>query len=195
MVNCVAGTKPIDIDKNKLNKDFLSTTELARLCGVSRFTVINWVNKGRINTLKTIGGKNRIPATEAITFLESMHCQSSHETENDLSPDALGHCWEYPRKTNCDNSCKSCLIYGREVDYCFIVVRQFGKGEIHCEGDCLKCEYFGEFFGFYGEDSQAREQSDANGKSAAAAKMNFLYNFAYGIGRGVHGLKKKGKVK
>jgi len=195
MVNCVAGKKPIDIDKNKLNKDFLSTTELARLCGVSRFTVINWVNKGKINTLKTIGGKNRIPATEAIAFLESMHCQASHETENDLAPDTMGHCWEYPRKTNCDNRCAGCLIYGREVDYCFIVARQFGKGVIHCEGDCLKCEYFGEFFGVYSEDSQAREQSDENGKSAATAKTNFLYNFAYGIGRGVHGLKKKGKVK
>ena len=194
MVN-TAREKPMKIDKNKLNKDFLSTTELARLCGVSRFTIINWINKGKINTFKTVGGKHRIPATEATAFLESMHCQSSYETENGLAPDALGHCWEYPRKTNCDNNCKSCLIYGREVDYCFIVVRQFGKGVINCQGDCLRCEYFGEFFGFYSEDSQAREQSDENGKNIAAAKRNFLYNFAYGIGRSVHGLKKKGEVK
>ena len=195
MVNCVAGKKPIGIDKNKLNKDFLSTTELARLCGVSRFTVINWVNKGRINTLKTIGGKNRIPATEATLFLESMHCRNSYKTENGLAPDALGHCWEYPRKTNCDNRCKSCLIYGREVDYCFIVVRQFGKGAIQCQGDCLRCEYFGEFFGLYSEGLQAEELPDENSKKVATTKSNILYNFAYGIGRGVHGLKKKGKVK
>ncbi|MFC1675475.1 helix-turn-helix domain-containing protein [Planctomycetota bacterium] len=195
MVNSTARRKLMKIDKNKLNKDFLSTTELARLCGVSRFSIINWVKQGKINTLRTVGGKHRIPVAEAIEFLETMHCQSSHETESDLAPDALGHCWEYPRKTNCDNRCKSCLIYGREVDYCFIVVRQFGKGVIHCKGDCLRCEYFGEFFGFYGEDSQGQEQSDENDKNIAIAKRHFLYNFAYGIGRGVHGLKKKGKVK
>ena len=36
--------------KNKisLRKDSLTTTELAKLCGVSRFTIINWVNRGKI---------------------------------------------------------------------------------------------------------------------------------------------------
>ena len=194
MSSSTAREKPVAIDRTKLGgKDFLSTSELAKLCGVSRFSIINWVKQGKINTLKTVGGKHRIPVAEAIEFLENMHCQSSNETESDLVPDALGHCWEYPRKTNCDNRCKSCLIYGREVDYCFIVVKQFGKVVINCKGDCLRCEYFGEFFGFYGADSQDREQFDENDKKIAIAKRNFLYNFAYGVGRGVQGLKKKGK--
>jgi len=40
------------ITKNKINlrKDCLTTTELAKLCGVSRFTIINWVNQGKIRT-------------------------------------------------------------------------------------------------------------------------------------------------
>ena len=195
MTNSTLRKKPMTVNKENLDNDFMSTTELAKLCGVSRFTIINWINEGRINTLKTVGGKNRIPVEEAISFLESMHRQNFHKTESDLAPDALGHCWEYPRKTNCDNRCKSCLIYGREVDYCFIVVRQFGKGVIRCKGDCLRCEYFGEFFGFYSEDLQAEELPDENGKKAATTKKTFLYSFAYSIGRGVHGLKKKGKVK
>jgi hypothetical protein len=81
------------------------------------------------------------------------------------------------------------------VDYCFIVVRQFGNGVIRCQGDCLRCEYFGEFFGFYSEGLQAEELPDENDKRAATTKRNLLYDLAYGIGRGVHGLKKKGKVK
>jgi excisionase family DNA binding protein len=195
MVNSTLREKLKIISKDNLDNDFMSTTELARYCGVSRFTINNWINKGRINTLKTVGGKNRIPATEAISFIESMHRRDFRKTENSLVTDALGHCWEYPRKTNCNNRCKSCLIYGREVDYCFIAVRQFGEGVIRCQGDCLSCEYFGEFFGFYNEGLQAEELPEDNDKRAATTKRNVLYKFGYGIGRSVHRLKKKGKVK
>jgi len=195
MVNLTFEKKPMTINKNKYDDDFISTTELAQLCGVSRFTIINWINKGRINTIKTVGGKNRIPVTEAASFLESMNRQSLYKAENNLSPGALGHCWEHPQKTNCDNRCKSCLMYGREVDYCFIVVRQFGKGVIRCKGDCLRCDYFCEFFGLYNEELHAEELSDETDKNTTTTKRTFLYNFAYGLGRGVHGLKKKGKVK
>lgn len=191
MVNSTVREKPMTIDKIKLEKDYLSTTELAKLCGVSRFTIINWANKGKINAFKTVGGKYRIPVTEAISFLESLHWQTSHKNKNDLAPNTLGHCWEYPRRTNCDNRCKDCLMHGREVDYCFIVVRQFGKGVIRCQGDCLNCEYFGEFFGFYSEGSQAEEPYDEKSKKTTTEKNNFLYNFAYSIGRGVHVLKRK----
>jgi len=195
MINSTITEKPITINKIKLEKDYLSTTELAKLCGVSRFTIINWTNQGKINAFRTIGGKYRIPVTEAISFLENLHRQISHKNMNDLAPDALGHCWEYPRKTNCDNRCKNCLIHGREVDYCFVVVRQFGKGVIRCKGDCLNCEYFSEFFGFYSKGPQAEEPPDESSKKAVTAKKTFMYNFVYGIGRGVHGLKRKGKVK
>lgn len=195
MINSTVKEKPVTINEIKLGKDYLSTTELAKLCGVSRFTIINWTNQGKINAFKTVGGKYRIPVTEAISFLENLHKQISHKNKNELAPDSLGHCWEYPRKTNCDNRCKNCLIHGREVDYCFVVVRQFGKGVIRCKGDCLNCEYFGEFFGFYSKGPQAEEPPDEHNKKTATAKRNFMYNFVYGIGRGVHGLKRKGKVK
>ena len=191
MISSTVREKPMTIDKVKLEKDYLSTTELAKLCGVSRFTIINWTNQGKINAFKTIGGKYRIPVAEAISFLESLHWKTSHKTKRGLAPDALGHCWEYPEKTNCDNKCKNCLIHKREIDYCFIVVRQFGKRVIRCQGDCLNCEYFGEFFGFYSGSSQAKEPFDEKGKKTAAEKKNFLYNCAYSVGRGVHVLKRK----
>ena len=191
MVNSTVREKPMTIDKIKLEKDYLSTTELAKLCGVSRFTIINWTNQGKINAFRTVGGKYRIPVAEAISFLESLHCQTSHKGRDSLAPDALGHCWEYPQKTNCDNKCGDCLIHKREIDYCFIVVRQFGKGVIRCQGDCLNCDYFGEFFGFYSEGPQTEEPSDEKSKEATRGKRNFLYNFVYSVGRGAHVLKRK----
>ncbi|MBF0254401.1 MAG: hypothetical protein HQL11_04680 [Candidatus Omnitrophica bacterium] len=39
---------------------------------MSRFTVINWINKGKIRTICTVGGQRRIPVDEAQAIVERM---------------------------------------------------------------------------------------------------------------------------
>ena len=197
MIRHTVREKVVADNRTKLEKDYLTTTELAKLCGVSRFTVLNWIKRGKIDTIRTIGGKYRIPASEAISLLETLGRRTSRTSERVLAADALGHCWEYPKKTNCDNKCGDCLIHEKELDYCFVVVRQFGKDVIRCKGDCLDCEYFGEFFGFYNRQPQLQGSPIQNREEPTELKQGFLYNFVYGVGRGVQILKKKerGKVK
>lgn len=176
------------ITKNKINlrKDCLTTTELAKLCSVSRFTIINWVNRGKIRTMKTVGGHCRIPISEAISFYESFQ-----KGRSKLASESLCHCWEYSQKANCDKECKSCLLYGSRINYCFVVVRELGKEVIHCKGDCLNCDYFEEFFSSYSKNEQLNETYEAKSEKATTNKKNFLYNFAYGVGRGLQGVKGK----
>ena len=176
------------ITKNKINlrKDCLTTTELAKLCGVSRFTIINWVNRGKIRTMKTVGGHCRIPISEAISFYEAFQKEKSGVTS-----ESLCHCWEYPQKTNCDKECKNCLLYKKRINHCFVVVREFGKEVLHCEGDCLNCDYFEEFFSSYRKSEQLNETHDTESEKAATDKKSLLYNFVYGVGRGVQGVKEK----
>lgn len=176
------------ISKNKisLRKDYLTTTEVAKLCGVSRFTIINWVNRGKIKTMKTTGGHCRIPVSEAISFYESFY----KETDNVKSHSSC-YCWEYPQKTNCHKECKNCLLYKSRINYCFVVVRQFSKEVIHCDGDCLNCDYFEEFFTSYSESRHPKEAADSRGDKRARDKKSFLYNFVYGVGRGIQGVKGK----
>ncbi len=152
------------IAKNKitLRKDYLTTTELAKLCGVSRFTIINWVNRGKIRTMKTTGGHCRIPVSEAVSFYESFYKETG-----DVKSQSSCHCWEYPQKTNCNKECKNCLLYKSRINYCFVVVRQFGKEVIHCGGDCMSCDYFEEFFTSYGESEQLNKTHDAEIERAA----------------------------
>ena len=178
-------------DETKPQKNYLTTTEFARLCGVSRFTIRNWIKQRKIKAVRTVGRQYRIPVSEAISFLETMHLEAFHKDESGLTPGSLRHCWEYPKKTNCDKKCRDCLIHGRDIDYCFIVVRQFGKGVIRCKGDCLNCGYFEEFFSFYRKRTQLEEPYDKKSKKATKEKKNFMYNFAYGVGRGVNVLKRK----
>jgi excisionase family DNA binding protein len=162
-------------------KEYLTTTELAKFCGVSRFTILSWIDKGKISTIRTVGGKHRIPVSEAISFLETLQRKNSPKEKKVTTSGALGHCWEYLQKTNCERECKNCLIYGREIDYCFVVVRQFGKGVIRCMGDCLSCGYFERFFGSHSKSGTLEETSDAKSAEVATDKKNFLDNFIYDI--------------
>ena len=176
------------VTKNKINlrKDCLTTTELAKLCGVSRFTIINWVNRDKIRTMKTVGGHCRIPISEAISFYEAFHKENSG-----AASESLCHCWEYPQKTNSEKECESCLLYKSRINYCFVVVREFGKEVIHCKGDCLNCDYFEEFFSSYSKSEQLNEVHEDKGEKVAKDKKSFLYSFAYGVGRGIQEVKEK----
>ncbi len=162
-------------------KEYLTTTELAKFCGVSRFTILSWIDKGKISTIRTVGGKHRIPVSEAISFLETLQRKSSTKEKKVATSGSLGHCWEYLQKTNCERECKNCLIYGREIDYCFVVVRQFGKGVIRCMGDCLSCGYFEKFFGSHSESGNTEKTSDGRFANVATDKKNFLDNFIYDV--------------
>ncbi len=177
----IVGKKTMAEDETKAQKNYLTTTELARLCGVSRFTIINWLNQGKIGATRTVGGHYRIPVSKAKSFLESF--------QKAAASGSSVHCWEYVGKTNCDRECKDCLIYGREIDYCFVVVQQFGKGAIRCKGDCLNCGYFDEFFSSYGKRAELEVPRGGKSRGSTAEKRNLLYGFIYGLGRGVHNLK------
>ena len=170
-------------------KEYLTTTELAKFCGVSRFTILSWIDNGKINTIRTVGGKHRIPVSEAISFLETLQRKTSPKEKKAATSGALGHCWEYLQKTNCERECKNCLIYGREIDYCFVVVRQFGKGVIRCMGDCLSCGYFERFFGSHSTSTVPEQTSNGKSVEASAEKKNFLDNFIHDITQGGDGIK------
>ena len=174
------------IAKNKISsrKDSLTTTELAKLCGVSRFTIINWINRGKMRTMKTAGGHFRIPVSEAISFYETLY-----KEKGDVRTESLSHCWEYAQKTNCNKECKNCLLYKSRINYCFVVVREFGKEVIHCESDCLNCDYFEEFFTSYRKNEQLDETHDAESEKRTNDKKSFMYNVVYGVGRSIQEVK------
>jgi len=53
-----------------------------------------------------------------------------------------------------------------------VVVRQFGKEVIHCEGDCLSCGYFEKFLGSQSDFGNTEEISE--GKSAKRKSTRLL---------------------
>ncbi len=122
---------------SKPRSGYLTTTEFARLCGVSRFTIINWVKRGRIKAIKTAGGHYRIPETEALSLLRTYN-------------------------ENKDGT------FGLEED------RRTKRHKTVEDEECRRC--------------LTDEQEDKKGNEK---RKNLLYNFGYGIGRGIHILKER----
>jgi len=125
-------------DGSKPRSGYLTTTEFARLCGVSRFTIINWAKQGKIKAIRTAGRHYRIPASEALSLLRTFNEKKK--------PGASGleeNCQTKKQKIDDDEECKNCL-------------------------------------------SDNQENKHKKGK-----KKKLLYNFGYGIGRGVHILKER----
>ena len=117
---------------------YLTTTELARLCGVSRFTIINWAKRGKIKAIRTAGRHYRIPASEALSLLRTFD-EKKKPGESNLEE----NCQAKRQKTGGYEECRNCL-------------------------------------------SDDQENNHQKGK-----KKKLLYNFGYGIGRGVHILKER----
>ncbi len=138
----VEGKRSSRGDKSKPRSGYMTTTELARLCGVSRFTIINWAKQGRIKTMKTIGRHNRIPVSEALSLLRTF------AKKKKAPPSDLGEpCRQQTPTANSD------------------------------------------------EEGEERLASNEKNKHAKTKKKNVLYTVGYGIGRGVHVLKGRSKVK
>jgi excisionase family DNA binding protein len=169
------------------NNNYITTSRLAKLCGVSRFTIINWVKQNRIKSISTAGGHRRIPFSEVISCLETLH------RKDESSPVKLfGYCWEFADLTDHNGKCRNCLINKRNAPYCFLLVREFGKDSIGCNGDCLTCGYFEKFFN---KQEQADKPNKAEctdmDKQADKAKKNFLFSCSYNVGLGMRWIKRR----
>lgn len=52
-------------------KAYYTTSEVAKICCVTRFTIRNWINQGRLNSLITLGGHRRILKKQFIAFMKN----------------------------------------------------------------------------------------------------------------------------
>jgi excisionase family DNA binding protein len=93
----------------KRRSGYLTTTELARLCGVSRFTIINWTKQGRIKATRTVGRHYRIPVSEALSLLRSFK-----ENKKASSSGSAENCQQQKPMTSSNEECGNCLTSDEE---------------------------------------------------------------------------------
>ena len=102
--NSVARKRTIRGNESKRRSGYMTTTELARLCGVSRFTIINWIKRGRIKAIRTVGRHYRIPVSEALSLLRTFE-----EKKKASSSGSGGHFRQQTPTTKGDEERGKCL--------------------------------------------------------------------------------------
>lgn len=124
-------------------KDFLTTTEAAKILSVAPDTVLRWVKAGKIKSYRTPGGHARIPRTSIDELLmePAFSLNSSSRKSRDRQ-----YCWEFlAAGGEMKEGCKDCLTYKSRASRCY-ELRTLSDGlgclRIGCELSCEECEYY-----------------------------------------------------
>ncbi len=64
-----------------MNKDVLTTYDIAKYCKVSPRTVVQWIGKGMINAYRTPGNHSRVKVQDFLAFLKKYNMPVSEELE------------------------------------------------------------------------------------------------------------------
>jgi excisionase family DNA binding protein len=105
-----AGKGTVKGDESKKRSGYMTTTELAKLCGVSRFTIINWVKQGRIKVIRTAGRHCRIPVSEALSLLRTFGKKKKSSYTELKKP-----CRQQVLTTKSDEECGNCLTSNEKI--------------------------------------------------------------------------------
>lgn len=121
---------------------FLSTGQAAKLCSVTRDTVLKWIKVGKVQAVQTAGGHYRIK-------LESLGPYLSDRETADPSPAeerTVTFCWEYHAdQGEIRRDCRKCMVFKSQAQKCYLMAglgKKGGHSGAHCKDNCYECEYF-----------------------------------------------------
>jgi excisionase family DNA binding protein len=130
------------MDDQLKSKDYLTTSQAAKLLKVSPDTVLKWVKAGKVKSHRTLGGHFRIPLSE-------LDLPASTDNRSQLQaalPQDHFYCWEYLAAAGAvKDECKDCITYRSRAQRCYELKDlpgEFGCLNLLCDTDCDECEYY-----------------------------------------------------
>ncbi len=127
------------------DREFLTTTQAARLLCVSPDTVLKWVKAGKVKSHRTLGGHFRIPITEL--ELPSADAQPEPGLASSAArPLSHQYCWEFlAAGGSIKDECKECITYRSRARRCYeLKDLPGGMGCLNllCDVECSACDYY-----------------------------------------------------
>ncbi|MFC1728931.1 helix-turn-helix domain-containing protein [candidate division KSB1 bacterium] len=126
-----------------MEKDYLTTTEAAKLLAVSSDCVLRWVRNGKIKSYRTPGGHARIPR-DSINIL--MNGQNSTEWDFPKEEKVHEYCWEFlTQGGEVKDECTECITYKSRAIRCYELRDLPGNPgclRLDCDLTCQECEYY-----------------------------------------------------
>jgi len=123
---------------------FLTTGQAARLCSVTRDTVLKWIRAGQIPAQRTPGGHHRIDRRDLDRAVRRSTEAPDHR--NPLAAHfSFQYCWEYLGRGDLPEQCSRCMVYLSRAQRCYELARIGSEVEstaAFCQNSCGDCEYF-----------------------------------------------------
>lgn len=136
-----------------MKDEYLTTTEAATMCHVTRFTIANWEKNGKLKTNKTAGGHRRILRKNLVSFIKTNRIVEVEKKDTEVTVDRakdtgcrIPYCWEFRFKSPEKHNCVSCLVFKERANKCFLINREFGSGDVQCQEECSACEYLNTYY-------------------------------------------------
>jgi excisionase family DNA binding protein len=127
------------------NREFLTTSQAARLLSVSPDTVLKWVKAGKIKSKRTLGGHFRIPTSEIGIFNGNEIENLDNGLNNNFSA-PYQYCWEFlAAEGPIKPECKECVTFRSRASRCYeLKDLPGGMGclNLMCDTECDNCEYY-----------------------------------------------------
>ncbi len=126
---------------------YLTTSQAAKICNVTRFTILNWIKSGKLLAVSTLGGHQRIPKETVLFLLKKKNSPVEEELpSSNINPPTV-RCWESKEITSSgQHACSKCLVFKEKIGRCFLVVKRFGTEKVQCNFDCADCKYLAKYY-------------------------------------------------
>jgi len=177
--------------------DYLTTEEASKYLNVTRFTVLNWIKSGKLQSASTFGGHARIPRGVLQAAVRQIKSTNHVPPPKNLEIRPFVHCYESKEilSLNCKHNCNKCLVFKKKIDLCFLAVREWGSLKIECKHDCLKCDYLANHHPQERKMLERLRLKEATKALAVPAQKNAVQGIIkkvfYNSGRLIGSIKKK----
>jgi len=125
---------------------YFSTNDIARMCSVTRQTVINWIKRGKLKAVSTPGGHRRVPRQQLLEFFleKGMDTALVWQFEEERRKE-IPYCWEYfgmgfTRRWS-DHDCGKCLVKQVRALRCYLLRGLSAPAPEECHVSCEQCLY------------------------------------------------------
>lgn len=129
-----------------MGSKYISTGQAAKICSVTRDTVLKWIQSGHLPARRTAGGHHRILRSDLdrIVDFPADPEPSAPAEERKVSED-VKFCWEHHGDGRVTDECRACAIYAMRAQRCYEVLRlapETVQSGIKCQRECAACDYF-----------------------------------------------------
>ncbi|MBF0489298.1 MAG: excisionase family DNA-binding protein [Candidatus Omnitrophica bacterium] len=179
------------------HNDYLTTAEASKFLNVTRFTILNWIKEGKLQSASTFGGHQRIPRAVVLSALKQIQTTKRIKiAPPQKKTDTVVNCWESEEITSCGtHNCNKCLVFKKKLNRCFLAIGSYGSLKRECAHDCLNCSYLANH---YPQEKKAMQRMMLKGNAKfqnhgtnKKSVQGLLKKVFYNSGRLVGSIKKQ----